>query len=115
MVTTEYDGHYVSGEYPTFECDPQFVRPEFLSAYFKASSVWREVAVGSKGLGNRRQRVQPPQVLSHSVWVPPLSWQDRLAKVQAEVDALKGLQAETAAELDALLPAVLDRAFKGEL
>jgi type I restriction enzyme S subunit len=33
----------------------------------------------------------------------------------AEVDALKRLQAETAAELDALLPAILDRAFKGEL
>jgi hypothetical protein len=40
------------------------------------------------------------------------------------VDALKRLQAEThvngntgqaAAELDALLPAILDRAFKGEL
>ncbi len=30
-------------------------------------------------------------------------------------DALKRPQAETAAELDALLPAVLDRAFKGEL
>ena len=29
--------------------------------------------------------------------------------------ALKPLQAETAAELDALLPALLDRAFKGEL
>ncbi len=29
--------------------------------------------------------------------------------------ALKSLQAETAAELDALLPALLDRAFKGEL
>ena len=36
-------------------------------------------------------------------------------KVCAEVDALKRLQAETAAELDALLPALLDRAFKGEL
>ncbi|MCX6906684.1 MAG: hypothetical protein NTY01_01435 [Verrucomicrobia bacterium] len=35
--------------------------------------------------------------------------------MQAEVDALKCLQAETAAELDALLPAILDRAFKGEL
>ena len=34
---------------------------------------------------------------------------------QAEVDALKRLQAGTAAELDALLPALLDRAFKGEL
>jgi len=35
--------------------------------------------------------------------------------LQAEVDALKRLQAETAAELDALLPAILDKAFKGEL
>jgi type I restriction enzyme S subunit len=34
---------------------------------------------------------------------------------QAEADALKRLQSETAAELDALLPALLDRAFKGEL
>ena len=32
-----------------------------------------------------------------------------------EVDALKRLRAATATELDALLPAVLDRAFKGEL
>jgi hypothetical protein len=31
------------------------------------------------------------------------------------VDALRRLQAETGAELDALLSAVLDRAFKGEL
>jgi type I restriction enzyme S subunit len=35
--------------------------------------------------------------------------------LQAEVDALKRLQAETAVELTALLPAILDRAFKGEL
>ena len=39
----------------------------------------------------------------------------RLGRVQAEVDALKRLQAETASELDALLPSVLDKAFKGEL
>ncbi|MGA3285655.1 MAG: hypothetical protein ABSD57_14510 [Verrucomicrobiota bacterium] len=46
-----------------------------------------------------------------------------LDALQAEVDALKRLQSETtvnntgqaAAELDALLPAILDRAFKGEL
>ena len=31
------------------------------------------------------------------------------------VGELERLQAETAAELDALLPAILDRAFKGEL
>jgi len=38
-----------------------------------------------------------------------------LDALQAEGDALKRLQAETAAELDALLSALLDRAFKGEL
>ena len=35
--------------------------------------------------------------------------------LQAKVDALKKFQAETAAELDALLPSILDRAFRGEL
>ena len=38
-----------------------------------------------------------------------------LDSLQAKVDALKTLQAETQAELDALLPAMLDKAFKEEL
>lgn len=38
-----------------------------------------------------------------------------LDAMQAQVDALKHLQAETAGELDALLPSILDKAFKGEL
>ena len=33
----------------------------------------------------------------------------------AQVQALNRLQAETAAELDAFLPSILDKAFKGEL
>jgi hypothetical protein len=36
-------------------------------------------------------------------------------RIVAELDALKRLQAETTAELDALLPSILDHAFKGEL
>lgn len=38
-----------------------------------------------------------------------------LDSLQAKVDALKALQAETQVELDALMPSVLDKAFKGEL
>jgi type I restriction enzyme, S subunit len=34
---------------------------------------------------------------------------------QTKVDALKTLQEKTAAELDALMPSVLDKAFRGEL
>lgn len=40
---------------------------------------------------------------------------NELDNLEAQADALKRLQAETAAELDALLPSVLDKAFKGEL
>ncbi len=38
-----------------------------------------------------------------------------LDNLQAKIDVLKKLQTETAAELDALLPSVLDRAFSGAL
>ena len=40
---------------------------------------------------------------------------NHLDELQAHVDAVKRIQAETQAELDALLPSVLDRAFRGEL
>ena len=50
---------------------------------------------------------------------PPLLEQRRIVAeldaLQAEVDGLKRLQAETSSELDALLPAILDRAFNGIL
>lgn len=38
-----------------------------------------------------------------------------VAVIEAKVNALKPLQAETAAELDSLLPSILDKAFKGDL
>jgi len=49
----------------------------------------------------------------------PLDQQHRIAahldQLQIQVDMLKHEQANTAAELDALLPSVLDKAFRGEL
>jgi len=51
--------------------------------------------------------------------LPPMEQQitivAELDALQSKLDAVKALQAETAAELDAMLPAILDKAFKGEL
>jgi type I restriction enzyme S subunit len=74
-------------------------------------------------LGQRYGQGKPGLNLTNiralSLPIPPLPEQRRLVAEldawQAEVDSLKRLQAETAADLEALLPAVLDRAFKGEL
>jgi type I restriction enzyme S subunit len=50
---------------------------------------------------------------------PPLGEQRRIVAylddLQARGDSLKALQAQSQAELDALLPSILDKAFKGEL
>ncbi len=113
MVTTEFDGHFVSGEYPVFECDSSRVRAEFLYTYFKSPVVWEQVAAGSKGLGHRRQRVQPAQILAHRLMLPPMQWQDQIVDVLARSKPVKGLQAETTVELEALLPSILEKAFRG--
>jgi len=59
------------------------------------------------------------QLAETPIPVPPLPEQRRIVtylnKLQDKVDAIKQLQAETAAELDAMLPSILDKAFKGEL
>ncbi len=53
------------------------------------------------------------------VHVPPLAEQRHIVAyldgLQAKVDALKAPQGRTAAKLDALLPAILDKAFMGKL
>lgn len=115
MVADDYDGLFVSNEYPTFNCDPLKVRAEFLAAFLKSSAVWKEVATGSKGIGDRRQRVHPNQILSYQLWLPPFEWQNSIVKVQAESNSLKHWQGETTHELDALVPSILDKAFKGGL
>jgi type I restriction enzyme S subunit len=65
------------------------------------------------------RKFETDKLLDFELPVPPLVDQRRIVAyldgLQAKVDALKQLQSETAAELDALLPAILDQAFKGEL
>jgi type I restriction enzyme, S subunit len=115
MVTSDFDGYFVSQEYPTFTCNSGLACAEFLWAHFRHPSVWQALAAGSKGLGHRRQRVQPARLFEYRLWVPPLDAQHEIQVVQSKVNALRHLQSETAAELDALMPSILDKAFKGEL
>lgn len=61
-------------------------------------------------LGNIRALVLPFPTLEKQRQVVA-----ELDTLQVQVDALKRAQAETAAELDALLPAILDKIFRGEL
>jgi len=66
-----------------------------------------------------QQRVPQGFLETQTIPVPPVDEQLRIVahldRVQARVDELRSLQQSTQAELAALLPAVLDKAFRGEL
>jgi type I restriction enzyme S subunit len=115
VVAEPFDGHFVSNEYPTFDCAPGVVNPAFLQAYFSHPQIWSEIASGSKGLGDRRQRVHPEQVLAHKLFLPPISWQKKIDDVHAAVQNERCARESVGNELSVMLPAILDRAFRGEL
>jgi type I restriction enzyme S subunit len=92
--------------------------PEFLNSFLNSPAGQEAVQAQSRTSSGLRS-LSVGRIKGIPVPVPPFSEQRRIVAeldaLQAQVDALKRLQAETAAELDALLPAILDRAFKGEL
>lgn len=115
IVPPECDGCVVSTEFPVFEVNQDRVLPEVLDTYFRTPSVWPEIAGESTGTNVRRRRLNPQDFLNYRMPLPSRDTQITLQRVRAEVDTLKCLQAETSAEIDAMLPALLDRAFKGQL
>jgi type I restriction enzyme, S subunit len=115
IVPPECNGCVVSTEFPVFEVLEDRVFPEILDTYFKTPTIWPELSGSSTGTNVRRRRLNPQDFLNYQIPLPSRETQERFRKVRVEVDVLKRLQAETAAELDAMLPAILDRAIKGEL
>jgi len=105
----ELAGWFVSPEYRTFRCVPTESRPRYLAPLVRTEWFW------TRGVGARRERTRPEQFLNIELPMPDVEQQKQGEALFAEVDALKRLQTETAAELDALLPSILDKAFKGKL
>jgi type I restriction enzyme S subunit len=92
------------------------VLSDFFFAWLRSPHYARSI---DPGRSNGVPHISPNDVERISFSPPPVNSQRRIVayldNLQAKVDALKRLQAETAAELDALLPSVLDDAFKGGL
>jgi type I restriction enzyme S subunit len=83
VVPDEFDGFYVSSEFPTFEIR----RDRASSGYFQHLARWPGLHAGmascTSGLGQRRQRVQVDKFLSLTVPIPPDHEQ---AKIVAKLD-----------------------------
>ncbi len=98
--------------------DSSKMTPDFLVFALSSRSVRTQIEeLGKTTAGNIG--ISGSDAKSFVVPIPPLSDQRRIVVeldgLQAQVDALKALQAETAAELSAMLPAIINRAFNGHL
>jgi type I restriction enzyme S subunit len=99
--------------------EPRKVVPEYLEQVLKSPPLREQIERRASGTSPTMKNISKEKVMA--LRLPPFALPEQrrivveLDALQAEVDALKRLQAETAAELNALLPAILDRAFKGEL
>lgn len=114
FVSTEFEGCCVSNEYPMFSMDPALARAEWLFAHFKAPRTWAGLASSSKGIGARRERVNPTAMLAHEVWLPPMAEQQKIAEVlnaKRQYDALDTFEKDA----EALRHSILSKAFRGEL
>lgn len=83
------------------------------------NSQWIKDQVAEHSRGDTIPHIVLGKIRQFPIPLPPLSEQQRIVAyldgLSAKADALKKLQESTAAELDALLPSILDKAFKGKL
>lgn len=79
LVPPEYDGYFVSSEFPTFTPERDRVSPAFLEQYLKSTHFTDDMARSTNGLGQRRQRVNVDAFLRIPVPLPSRQDQDRIA------------------------------------
>lgn len=75
--------------------------------------------IAASGRGQTHPHIRVGDAPHFFLPLPPMEEQvkivAKLDELQSKLDSVKALQTVTAAELDAMLPAILDRAFAGEL
>jgi len=90
---------------------------DFLVYAFQSQDVQERFRTATRTLAQPTLNIG--QLAQTQIPVPPLPEQRRivahLEALQTEVDELRRLQMETASELEAMMPSILDRAFKGEI
>ena len=110
-----FAGLYASPEYRTFSFISDEALPEYMSAIVSSPWFYGKLADLTRGVGARRERTRPEAFLEMKISMPTIEHQRRALQVFQKLNTLKKIQSETAVELDALMPSILSKAFRGEL
>ncbi len=112
LIDASFDGNYVSNEFPTFDVDPEIATAKFVMSLFLTEQDWHSLRAASKGVGDRRLRIQPQDILTRKIWLPPPEELARIDELYDRHFALKAKHTAIRAANAALLPATLERIFQ---
>lgn len=115
VAQPEDEGRFGSHRFIT--CVPKrgIVTAEFLRFYFLTDEGLREIGEASPGGAGRNRTLGLTKLAKIEIPVPAYEKQAWFNCLQAKVRALLTAQQEAEIELGAMLPSILDKAFKGEL
>lgn len=94
---------------------PDIATADYLRFYFLTPQGMEKIRQASPGGAGRNRTLGLKKLDAITVPIVSLEKQEWFNTLQAQVDEMKLLQDRAIAELDALLPSILDRAFKGKL
>jgi len=99
--------------------DSRKIEPRFLELALAAPFSQEHLINRKTGLADAQVNISQAIIRATPIAYPSLPEQRRLAAylddLKQKTDSLKDLQSETSTELDALMPSILDKAFRGEL
>lgn len=115
VVMPEDDGRYGSHRYLTFVPVNQVMTSQFLCFYLLSREGLYHVGEASPGSADRNRTLSSKKMLEIKVPVPPYEEQLRFNRLVESVAGIRQHREDSHKSRDALLPSLLDRAFRGEL
>lgn len=109
------DGRYGSHRYLTCVVNQSVATARFVCFYLLTPEGLSELGKASPGSADRNRTLGAKALMQIPIPTPTIEKQHWFVQLFNKVSVLKMVQAETERELAALLPSVLDRAFKGQL
>jgi type I restriction enzyme S subunit len=76
LSSPQFEGKFVSPQFPTFRCDPDRLDRDFLGWIIRRRSFWHALSEKASGMGDRRRTLNPDALLGCQIPLPPL-WQQR--------------------------------------
>lgn len=113
LITEEFDGLYLSSQYPTFKAKED-VNIKYIAEYYKHPILLQELLDKSKGIGARRNSISVEIFLSLKNPLPVLDAQNKIVDALEKLSEIKQKQSELNKSLELLTPAILETAFNSE-